>query len=90
MIPYDPADLSVYHLGLYALTGSSGLLAGIAPHSALIWFCQVINGFAAIGVFLVLDKKVSRTAALAGTVFAGLLSFQPAWYCNCGRDTQLV
>ena len=90
MIPYDPADLSVYHLGLYSLTGSSGLLADIAPHSALIWFCQVINGFSAIGVFLVLDKMVGRTAALAGMVFAGLLSFQPAWYFNWGRDTQLV
>lgn len=90
MMPYDPADLSVYHLGLYALTGSTGLLAEVAPHSALIWFCQVVNGFAAIGVFLVLDKMVNRTAALAGMVFAGLLSFQPAWYFNWGRDTQLV
>ena len=90
MMPYDPADLSVYHLGLYALTGSTGLIAEVAPHSALIWFCQVVNGFAAIGVFLVLDKMVNRTAALAGMVFAGLLSFQPAWYFNWGRDTQLV
>lgn len=90
MMPYDSADLSVYHLGLYALTGSTGLLSRVAPHSALIWFCQVINGFAAIGVFLVLDKMVNRTAALAGMVFAGLLSFQPAWYFNWGRDTQLV
>lgn len=90
MMPYDPSDLSVYHLGLYALTGSTGLLAEIAPHSALLWFCQVINGFAAIGVFLVLDKMVNRTAGIAGMVFAGLLSFQPAWYFNWGRDTQLV
>ncbi|MGB4595303.1 MAG: hypothetical protein WBI14_05300 [Anaerolineaceae bacterium] len=90
MLPYDPGGLSVYHLGLYSLTGSAGLLAGIAPHSALLWFCQVINGFAAIGVFLVLDKLVSRTAAIAGLVFAGLMSFQPAWYFNWGWDTQLV
>ncbi|MGI6251455.1 MAG: hypothetical protein ACOYKD_08905 [Anaerolineaceae bacterium] len=90
MLPYDPGSLSGYHLGLYSLTGPLGLLTGIPPHSSLIWFCQFVNGLAGLGVFLVLDRKVSRVAGLAGLVFAGLLSFQPAWYFNWGRDTQLV
>jgi hypothetical protein len=50
---------------------------------------QFLNGICGIGVFLFLDKKVSRTAGLVGMATAGLLSFQPAIYFSWGRFTQL-
>jgi hypothetical protein len=90
LLPYAPTVLDQYHLGLYSLTGSLQLLADIPAHSALLWMAQTLNGLCGIGVFLFLDRKVSRLAGLAGMVFVGLLSFQPAWYVNWGRFTQIA
>src|SRR5690606_17699150 len=58
-------------------------------HSALLWMSQFLNGICGIGVFLFLDKKVSRFSGLAGMTIVGLLSFQPALYFSWGRFTQL-
>lgn len=87
--PYETTPLSEYHLGLYGLTAPLQLLANLPAHSALLWMAQFLNGICGIGVFLLLDKKVSRTAGVVGMVTAGLLSFQPALYFSWGRFTQL-
>lgn len=89
LAPYETTPLSEYHLGLYSLTAPLQLLANLPAHSALLWMAQFLNGICGIGIFLFLDKKVSRTAGLAGMVTAGLLSFQPALYFSWGRFTQL-
>ncbi len=88
LLPYSQTSLDQYHLGMYALTGSLQLLADIPAHTALIWMAQALNGLSVIGVFFFLDRKVSRIAGIAGMVFVGFLSFQPAWYINWGRFTQ--
>lgn len=90
MLPFDPASLSGYHLGLYSLTGSLGLLSSVSPHTALLYYSQITNAFAGLAIFLFLDKKVGRVAALSGMVFGVLVSFQPALYFNWGRFTQLA
>jgi hypothetical protein len=88
--PYSPTSLDQYHLGLYSLTGSLQLLADIPAHTALLWMSQALNGLCVIGIFLFLDRKVSRLAALVGMITVGLLNFQPAWYFNWGRFTQVA
>lgn len=90
ILPFDPASLRGYHLGLYGLTGSLGLLSNVAPHTALLYYSQITNAFASLAVFIFLDKKIGRIAALIGMVFVGLISFQPALYFNWGRFTQLA
>lgn len=87
--PYAPTSMAQYHLGLYALTGSLQMLADIPAHSALLWMAQALNGLCGIGLFIFLDRKVSRLAALIGMIVVSLLSFQPAWYFNWGRFTQI-
>jgi hypothetical protein len=89
MEPYFPVLLDDYHLGLYAISGTVEWLARVPAHTALLWTAQALNGLCAIGVYLVLDRKVGRLGALVGTVAAGLLSHQPAFYVNWGRFTQL-
>ena len=88
--PYANIPLTMYHLGLYALTAPVQLLAKVPSHTALLWTAQFLNGLCGIGVFLVLDKKVSRLAAAVGLLVVGLWSFMPAWYFNWGRFTQLA
>jgi len=89
LAPYDPVTLEHYHLGLYALTAPLKMLANIPADKALLWMAQFLNGLCGIGVFLFLDKKVSRLAGIVGMIVAGLLSPFPAWYINWGRFTQL-
>lgn len=89
LMPFETTSLSEYHLGLYGLTAPLQLLANLPAKSTLLWMAQFLNGICGIGVFLILDKKVSRTAGLAGMVTAGLLSFQPALYFSWGRFTQI-
>lgn len=90
--PFGPIPLDMYHLGLYAISGSAQMLAQVlaqAPaHTALLWTAQFLNAFSVIGVFLVLDSLVSRRAAIVGMAFVGLFSIQPAFYVNWGRFTQ--
>jgi hypothetical protein len=90
MQPYFPIPLNLYHLGTYALTASTEWLAQVPAHSAVLWTMQLLNGLCGVGVFLVLDRKVGRVGAIVGTVVAGLMSFQPAFYVNWGRYTQLA
>ena len=68
MLPFDSANLNHYHLGLYAMTGPLQMLAGIKPDQALLWFSQFLNGLCGVGVFLFLDRKVSRQAGFIGIV----------------------
>lgn len=89
LAPYETSSLAEYHLGLYGLTAPLQLLASLPAHSALLWMSQFLNGICGIGVFLFLDKKVSRFSGLAGMTIVGLLSFQPALYFSWGRFTQL-
>lgn len=86
--PYDSAILDQYHLGLYSLTATLKLLAGIPADKALLWMAQFLNGLCGVGVFLVLDRKISRFSAIIGMVTAGLLYVFPAYYINWGRFTQ--
>ncbi len=88
--PYSATSLDMYHLGLYAITGVVQQLSGSQAYTALLWTAQLLNGLCAIGIFFVLDRFVGRWAALTGIAVAGLVSFQPAWYVNWGRFTQLA
>ena len=90
LMPYEATVLNEYHLGLYGLTAPLQLLANIPAHSALLWMAQFLNGICGLGVFLLLDKKVSRTAGLLGLITVGLFSFQPSLYFSWGRFTQLT
>ncbi len=90
MQPYFPIPLGMYHLGLYSLTASTEWLAQIPAYSALLWTSQVLSGLCGLGVFLVLDRTVGRVGAIVGAVIVGLLSFQPAFYVNWGRFTQVA
>jgi len=86
--PYAPTGLDQYHLGMYALTGSLQVLAEIPAHQALLWMTQAINGLCGLGVFIILAKRVSPWAGIAGMIVVGLFSFQPALYFSWGRFTQ--
>lgn len=90
LLPYEETVLSEYHLGLYGLTAPLQLLTNIPAHTALLWMGQFLNGICGLGVFVLLDRKVSRMAALLGLITAGLFSFQPALYFSWGRFTQLA
>ncbi len=90
LLPFDSADLNHYHLGLYSLTGSLQILLGISAPQALLWFSQFINGLCGLGIFLLLDRQVSRTAGIIGMICVGLLSIFPSWFINWGRFTQLA
>ena len=87
---YEPTWLKMYHLGLYALTGVIQQLGGVPAHTSLLWTSQALNGLCGVGVFFALDKKVGRKGASLGSIVVGLLSFQPAWYANWGRFTQIA
>lgn len=87
--PYFPNSLAMYHLGLYALSGTVQVLAGASAHTALLWTAQFLNGLCGVGIFLVLDRYVGRTAAITGAAVAGLISVHPALWANWGRFTQL-
>ncbi len=88
--PYEPVSLSMYHLGLYTITGTFQILSSVQAHTALLWVAQFLSGLCGIGIYLYLDKHVSRKAAIVGLLIAGFFSFQPNWYFNWGRFTQLA
>lgn len=87
--PFEPVNLGMYHLGLYSLSGLLGNLAHIPAHTALLITAQVLNALNILGIYVLLDRFVNRKAALVGVLVAGFLSFQPAWYFNWGRFTQV-
>ena len=87
--PYFPIPLDQYHLGIYSLSATLQWIAQIPAHTALLWTAQMLNALCAIGVYLILDRKVGRVGAIAGAVTAGLLLSQPALYVNWGRFTQM-
>lgn len=89
LMPYDSATLQEYHLGLYALTAPLKILSGLPAPTALLWMCQFLNALCGLGVFLILDKKVSRSAGIFGMMTVCFFSFQPANYFFWGRFTQL-
>lgn len=88
--PFAPISLDSYHLGLYSLTGVVELFSKVPAHVALQWTMQTLSALSGIGIYLVLDRKIGRKAAITGLLVASLLSFQPNWYFNWGRDTQLA
>lgn len=88
--PYAPTPLDMYHLGLYSLTGSIEILTGLPAHTSFLWISQLLNGLCGLGVYLLLDRKMNRRAALIGLLAIGLWSFQPAWYVNWSRTTSLA
>jgi len=90
ILPFDSTNLNHYHLGLYALTGPLQLLVGISAPQALLWFSQFLNGLCGLGIFLMLDRKVSREAGIFGMISVGLFSIFPSWFINWGRFTQLA
>ncbi len=87
--PYAPIPLNRYHLGLYSITGIIELFSKLPAHLVLQWTMQTLSALCGIGVYLVLDRRVSRKAAITGLLVASLISFQPNWYFNWGRYTQL-
>ena len=90
LAPYFPVPLTMYHLGLYALTGAVQTVAAVPAHTALVWTAQTLNALCIAGVYLLLDRFVSRPAALVGAATAGLFSVHPALYFSWGRFTQLA
>lgn len=88
--PYAPTALKMYHLGMYGITAVVKTMTRAPSHTALLWTAQVLNGLCGLGVYLVLDRKVGRIGALVGMLVVGLYSFQPAWYFNWGRFTQVA
>jgi hypothetical protein len=87
--PYFPNGLNMYHLGLYALSGSVQMLAQIPAHTALLWTAQFLNSLCGVGVYLVLDRYSGRLGAVVGTAVVTLFSVHPALWVNWGRFTQL-
>lgn len=87
--PYFPNSLAMYHLGLYALSGTAQILAQVPAHSALLWTAQFLNGLCGLGVYLALDRYVGRAGAVTGLAVVGLFSAHPALWANWGRFTQL-
>lgn len=87
--PYFPNLLDMYHLGLYAISGTVGMLAPVPPHTALLWTAQMLNALCGVGLYLALDRYAGRTGAVVGLAIAGLFSAHPALWVNWGRFTQL-
>ncbi len=88
--PYFAVPLTMYHRGLYALSAPVVWLAQVPAHTALLWTAQVLNALGALGVYLLLERRMGRVAGLVGALTVGLLSFQPAFYVNWGRFTQVA
>ena len=89
LLPYADVPLTMYHLGLYSLSGVLSQVVALPAHSALLWTAQVLNALSVVGVFLVLDRWAGRPAAVAGMVAVALFGQMPAYYANWGRFTQL-
>jgi hypothetical protein len=87
--PYFPNVLAMYHLGLYALSGSVAMLAQVPAHTALLWTAQFLNSLCGIGIYLALDRYTGRRGAVVGLAVAGLFSAHPALWVNWGRFTQI-
>ena len=87
--PYFPNQLDMYHLGLYALTGTVGMLANVPAHTALLWTVQTLNALCGLGLYLALDRYAGRSGAIIGLAIVGLFSAHPALWVNWGRFTQL-
>ncbi|MCL4857761.1 MAG: hypothetical protein KJZ93_00075 [Caldilineaceae bacterium] len=90
LAPYFPVDVDMYHLGFYAIAGTVQGLTSAPAHTALLWTAQVFSGLAGLGVYLALDRYSGRVGAVVGLAIVGLFSFQPAFYVNWGRFTQLA
>lgn len=90
LAPYEITPLAMYHLGLYALSGPVMLLSNAPAHSALLWTAQVLNGLCGLGVYWAVDRLAGRRGAVLAAAVVGLLSFQPAWFVNWGRFTQVA
>lgn len=88
-LPFEPANLDMYHLGLYALSGTLQSLTGVAPHTVLLVTAQFLNAMCGLGIYLAVNRIAGKKGALIGMLTVGLLSFQPSWYFNWGRFTQL-
>jgi hypothetical protein len=88
--PYFPLDVDLYHLGLYALSATVSWLAQVPAHSALLWTAQFLNGLCGLGLYLILERMAGRSGAVVGAAMVGLFCFQPAFYVNWGRFTQLA
>jgi hypothetical protein len=89
LAPYFPNELDMYHLGLYALSGSVQMIARVPAHTALVWTAQFLNSLCGIGIYLALDRYSGRLGAVVGTAVVGLFSVHPALWANWGRFTQL-
>jgi hypothetical protein len=87
--PYFPNNLRMYHLGLYAISGTAASLTSVPAHVALLWTAQFFNALCGVGIYLVLDRYASRPGAIVGLAIAGLFSVHPALWVNWGRFTQL-
>jgi len=87
--PYLDVPMTMYHLGLYGLTGLVTQMLALPAHTALLWTAQTLNTLSVAGVFLLLDRYAGRSGAIVGMLVVGLLSHQPAFYANWGRFTQL-
>lgn len=87
---FPTIELDRYHLGLYAITAATAWLGNVESFVALVWMGQLLNALAALGIYLVLDRHVSRPAALVGVLSVGLIGHMPSAYFGWGRFTQVA
>ena len=88
--PFEPASLSMYHLGLYSISGTLEMILQIPAHTALLITAQFLNAVGILGLYFVISRLAGKIPALFVLIAGGLLSNLPAVYVNWGRFTQLA
>lgn len=88
--PYYPIPLAMYHLGLHTIASVVAWISQAPFHSDLLWTAQAFNGLCGLGAYFVLDRKFGKLAAITGAIVVGIFSYQPAFYVNWGRFTQVA
>ncbi len=89
--PYAEMTSLTYHFGFHSLSAVFAWASGMSADQAIIWFGQILNGFAVIAIIpLIMLFTRNRWAGVFGLVIAGLLAPMPMFYVNWGRYTQLA
>ena len=89
--PYAEMTSLTYHFGFHSLSAVFGWAAGMSADQAVIWFGQILNGFAVLAIVpLIFLFTRNRWAGVFGLIIAGLLAPMPMFYINWGRYTQLA
>ncbi len=90
--PLAPMETMNYHFGFHAATAVFAWLTGVSAPQATLVMGQWFNIFAVLGIYALAWKTARRNswAGIAAIAVAGLISFQPMFYVNWSRYTQLA